>query len=127
MLEETIDLASELIPASNVTKEQLDNIKIVAHRGWHSGEIKENTLEAFDKCVENNLFAIEFDVRWTKDLVPIVHHDASTYRVFDIDVKIKNLDFSTIRELIPEIPTLEEVINKYKEKIHMFIELKDET
>jgi glycerophosphoryl diester phosphodiesterase len=127
MLEETIDLASELIPASDVTKEQLDNIKIVAHRGWHSGEIKENTLEAFDKCVENNLFAIEFDVRWTKDLVPVVHHDASAYRVFDIDVKIKSLDFSTIRELIPEIPTLEEVINKYKEKIHMFIELKDES
>jgi glycerophosphoryl diester phosphodiesterase len=125
ILEETIDLASELIPASIVTKKQLENIKIVAHRGWHNSEIQENTIEAFDKCVESNLFAIEFDVRWTKDLVPVIHHDESAYRVFDIDVKIKSLDFLKLRELIPDIPTLEEVITRYKNKIHMFIELKD--
>lgn len=98
---------------------------IVAHRGWHNKNIKENTMKAFEMALENNLYGIEFDVKWTKDLVPIIHHDDTCKRVFKSPIRINKIIFSELREKIPEIPTLEEVVDQFGKKIHFFIELKD--
>ena len=40
---------------------------------------------------------------------------------------ISQTSFSEIRDQLPEIPTLKEVIDKYADKIHFFIEIKIET
>jgi glycerophosphoryl diester phosphodiesterase len=53
---------------------------IVAHRGA-SALAPENTLAAFRRAIEDGAEGIEFDVRMTKDNVPVVFHDAALGRV----------------------------------------------
>ncbi len=59
-----------------------NRIVITAHRGF-SGRFPENTLLAFEKAVEIGADLIEFDLRATKDLVPIVLHDPTLDRTTD--------------------------------------------
>lgn len=100
------------------------NLKIIAHRGWHRGKIIENTIPAFEAAQKAGVWGIEFDVRWTKDLVPVIHHDASTERIWGRNLVIADCEFSELRSEIPEIPTLEEVVRSFGGRIHFFIELK---
>ncbi len=99
--------------------------KIVAHRGWHdNSETQENTLAAFEKALDNGLFGVEFDIRWTKDLIPVVHHDPGLERIWKRGFKISEHSFSELRQEVPEVPTLEEVVEQFGGKLHFFIELK---
>ncbi len=60
---------------------QKDNFPlIIAHRGA-SALAPENTLAAFRKAIEDGADGIEFDVRFTKDRVPVVIHDAKLERL----------------------------------------------
>lgn len=122
--QKVINFAYEYLPVSAPVFGVLENAKIVAHRGWHDGKTKENTLEAFQIAVKHGLYGIEFDVRWTKDLVPVVHHDPDCSRVWGKPLVIANIDFKDLRSEIPDIPTLEEVVDQFERQIHMFIELK---
>lgn len=100
---------------------------VTAHRGF-SGKYPENTIEAFDKALE---LGVEFDVRCSKDGVPVVMHDPTVDRVSNGRGEVRSLLFSELRELnvsfwdgphdtgrrLPEptrtqsqIPTLEEVL-----------------
>jgi len=54
-------------------------IAVTAHRGF-SGRYPENTLPAFLAAVELGVDLLEFDLRGTKDGVPIVLHDATFER-----------------------------------------------
>lgn len=54
--------------------------KIIAHRGA-SALAPENTLAAFRRAIADSAEGIEFDVRLTKDDVPVVIHDADLKRV----------------------------------------------
>lgn len=109
------------------SNEALKNVKIVAHRGWHDDEtFKENTLQSFVKAYEEGLWGVEFDIRWTKDHIPVVHHDLSCKRVWGQDFKVQDKTFKELRLLIPQIPSLEEVVGILGGKIHFFIELKEE-
>ncbi len=119
-----MDLIFSTIPHKKPSQSKLENIKIIAHRGWHNDQIRENTMTSFDKCIENGIWGVEFDIRWTKDLVPIVHHDQNCQRVFGKDINISETDFLRLREMIPDIPTFSEVVKKYAGKIHLIIELK---
>ena len=47
---------------------------IIAHRGA-SALAPENTFAAFQKAIEDGAEGIEFDVRLSKDGVPVVFHD----------------------------------------------------
>ncbi len=126
-LQVIIDFVFYLIPREKPTQAQLKELKIVCHRGLHNKDgIQENTIESFDYALKNGLWGIEFDIRWTKDLVPIVHHDANCMRVWEKDVAICDLTFRELRSSIPEIPSLSEVIDRFGKKIHFFIELKKE-
>ncbi len=103
----------------------IHSFKLIAHRGAHSTQIKENTMIAFEEAVKLHLWGIEFDVRWTKDLIPIVHHDSHTSRIFNKTIEISNTSFAELRKKIPEIPSLNEVIKAFGHRIHLLIELKD--
>jgi len=64
------------IPQPKPTISDLRNCKIVSHRGEHDNKIvKENTLAAFDRVLHQGIWGIELDIRWTKDLQPVVIHD----------------------------------------------------
>lgn len=123
--QKVIDLAYEYLPEKEPDHHLIEKSKIVAHRGWHD-DVKENTLQSFQLAVKHGLYGIEFDLRWTKDLVPVVHHDPDCSRVWGKQLVIAQTDFEDLRADIPEIPTLEEVVDQFERQIHMFIELKME-
>ncbi len=102
---------------------------IIAHRGASALE-PENTIAAFRKAVELGADAFELDVRKTMDGKLIVLHDDNLKRVANIDKKVSELTYEDIKNVRvfgkEPIPTLEEVLNIFINRIPIFIELKDE-
>lgn len=102
----------------------------IAHRGLYNDEINENTISAFDNAFDNGYKGIEFDVRLTKDKVPVIIHDSFLSRVSNGKGLVKNytynelLKFNFGKKKIERIPKLEDVINRYNNKT-MIIELKE--
>ena len=106
---------------------QLRSAKIVSHRGEHlDGHVRENTLAAFDRAVESGVWGIEFDIRWTRDLRPVVCHDANLQRVFGISLEIGDTSLAELRTACPLVPTLEEVVQRYGRRVHLMAEIKEE-
>lgn len=102
------------------------NTKLVAHRGIHeNGLAGENSRDAFRLAIEHKLYGIEFDVRWTKDDVPVIHHDTDCRRIFDCPRVISESTIAELKQDVPGILTLEEVILQYSQKIVFMIELKE--
>tara|TARA_B100001248_G_scaffold260915_1_gene250514 strand:+ start:2173 stop:2958 length:786 start_codon:yes stop_codon:yes gene_type:complete len=108
------------MPALELVKQA----KIVAHRGEHTKH-KENTLSSIEACLRNGIYAVEFDIRWTKDLVPILFHDLHAGRVFGRpDISPHQYSFQELRKVLPEIPSLEEALQAFGKKIHLMMEIK---
>ena len=105
----------------------LRSCRIVSHRGEHDNRRRfENTLPAFDAAADAGVWGIELDVRWTRDLVPVVFHDPDTHRLFGARIGIGNATLGHIRKRFPLIPTLAEVVDRYGGRRHLMIELKAE-
>lgn len=120
----TTEFYAKTIPRKSI-KRLLHNTGLVAHRGVITHPyIKENTMQAFDECLKKNIWAIEFDIRWTKDLIPIVHHDPNTIRVWNKPLVIHDTSFDQLRQELPDIPTLQEVVERFGGKLHLMIEVK---
>ena len=88
-----------------------------AHRGLYSddGMIPENSLEAFDKAIENN-YGIELDVSFTKDKKTVVFHDDNLLRMTGLNKKISDCTLEEIESLYLngtdyKIPTFNEVLD----------------
>ena len=111
-------------------------MNIYAHRG-NSGFFPENTICAFKKTLDLDIYGIELDVHKTKDGVLVVHHDETVNRMFEGNGFIKKLTLDQIKELDlkdeefkndPDckIPTLEEVLELIAPtKLNLNIELKN--
>lgn len=112
-------------PIPPLTK--LQNCKIVSHRGEHDNRtVIENTLQAFDIARDAGVWGIEFDIRWTKDLYPVVFHDPNLSRLFHTDRKISELSLNELKQEFPMIPTLADMIQKYGKTLHLMVEIKEE-
>jgi len=100
------------------------NKLIIAHRGATS-PARENTLEAFQKAIDLGADMIEFDVRRTKDLRVVVHHDP------DISgVPLNEMTLQQARDKARSagfhVPEIGEVIELARGRIGLDIELKEE-
>lgn len=127
ILMKCVDVLFAWWPQQVPTAEALLNCKIISHRGEHDNvTLFENTLAAFDKVLQQDIWGIECDIRWTRDLVPVIIHDSSGQRVFNKPLHISQLDFAKLREELPLIPALAEVVERYGGKLHLMIEVKDE-
>ncbi len=62
---------------------------IIAHRGA-STHAPENTLAAFWEAIEAGADGIEFDVRLTKDGIPVVFHDSTLRRMTKKNLRVIN-------------------------------------
>ena len=102
-------------------------VTVVAHRGdWRNHP--ENSLPAFQSCIEMGVDMIEIDLQRTKDGELILMHDRTVDRCTNGKGKISEMTYDEIQRLRlrPQhsasitrnhIPTLEEVLNLCKGKI----------
>ncbi|MGG3194926.1 glycerophosphodiester phosphodiesterase [Priestia aryabhattai] len=116
------------------TTGDLRKVDNVAHRGA-SAYAPENTIAAFDKAVEMKADYIEIDVQRSKDGKLVVIHDTTVDRTTDGSGKVGNLTFKELRNLDAgswkgeqftgaQIPTFDEILDRYHGKIGILIELK---
>ena len=97
---------------------------IEAHRGASGYEV-DNTIKAFDKAIELNSDTIELDIRKTKDNHIIVFHDPTFKGKLIIDYTYDELLSSSLESGF-KVPLLTDVLIKYKSKILLDIEIKEE-
>ena len=117
---------------------KFNKVIVEAHRGA-SGYEHQNTMKAFDKAVELKADAIELDIRKTKDGKIVVVHDPTFHGVSINKMTYEELLNETTENEIPMVqeenyhfdmhftmPLLEDVLVKYKGKILLDIEIKEE-
>ncbi len=123
----------------------LDHVIVTAHRGA-SGCYPENTLLAMRKAVDWGADIIEFDLRVSKDGVPVLLHDETMNRTSDLEGRPEEFDLAALRcgnfsyyrfgvdaasgrrLKIPSyvkmpIPTFEEVLQEFRGKVGMNIQI----
>lgn len=102
---------------------------VIAHRGASVYE-PENTLSAFRRALDMGADAIEFDVRRSKEGLPVVIHDEDLRRVAGVDRKVSELTLEELKKIKvfgkDFIPTLDEVLAELNNRTTLFIEIKDE-
>ncbi|MCW8452282.1 glycerophosphodiester phosphodiesterase [Legionella quinlivanii] len=125
-LEKSIDRYFACVPRWRPQKQLLQEVYLIAHRGAHSKKLRiiENTLPAFDRALKLGCWGVELDIQMTADQVPVVHHDPDLNRLWGKNQWVNQLSFSELKKEVPMIPSLEEVINRYGNSLHFFIELK---
>ena len=128
-----IDLAENIInrffaciPRATPSTQDFKSTRIIAHRGAHHNTqgFKENTPAAFKKAAELGCWGIEFDLHQTADKVLVVNHDPDLQRLWGHKESIANLSFAQLRNLEPNIPSLDEVVKEFGRHLHLFIEIK---
>ncbi len=114
---------------------------VVGHRGA-MGHAPENTMTSFEEAVELGADMFEFDVRLTKDGIPVIVHDANLDRTSNKSLYVAELTAKDLLELdagswfdlrfagerIPRLATLLKWAHNKKNKsgdlLSFFVELK---
>ena len=113
------------LPRANPPPDVWSRARIVSHRGERDNRaVRENTLSAFDAAA--GVWGLECDIRWTRDLQPVVAHDADLMRVFGQAGSIADIELDALRARLPQVPTLDEFIRRYAPRHHLMLELKAE-
>jgi glycerophosphoryl diester phosphodiesterase len=103
-------------------------MQIIAHRGA-SGLEPENTLKSFRRALDLGVDMVECDVRKTADGKLVIHHDPDLERTTSGRGLLKNKTLSELRHLDAgegeRIPTLKEVLELFKGKSGLVIEIKE--
>lgn len=110
---------------------------IMAHRGY-SVAAPENTIPAFQKCIDNRFSAAELDVQMLGDGMIVVLHDDNLKRTTGVDKNVWEVTYDDIKDIDNgsffsesfagiTIPTLDEVIRlagQGNDKLYLNIEIK---
>jgi glycerophosphoryl diester phosphodiesterase len=110
---------------------------IMAHRGY-SAQAPENTIPAFQMCIDNRFTAAELDVQMLADGTVVVLHDDNLKRTTGVDKNVWEVTYDDIKDLDngsffdksfagTTIPTFDEVMKLAghgKDKLYLNIEIK---
>jgi len=108
---------------------------VIAHRG-NSAFAPENTIESLRQALELGADAVEFDVRVTRDGVPVLLHDPTLDRTTSGRGQLADVSLGEVRTLDASrglrtwtggklsVPTLEETLDRFRET-PMVIEVKE--
>jgi len=99
-------------------------MNLIAHRGLHNNEIKENSKEAITEAFKAGYDSVEIDIRSTKDNIIILSHGATVKNVFGIELEISAIKYEDLKLSCKGIVTFEEVIEQFRTK-HLLVEIKD--
>jgi glycerophosphoryl diester phosphodiesterase len=101
---------------------------VVAHRGASSTR-PENTLSSFEEAIRLGAQIVEFDVRLSRDAVPVVIHDHAVDRTTDGSGFVHELTSEEISSLHVNgqatVPTLDEVLDALSGHAAAAIEIKN--
>jgi len=108
---------------------------VIAHRGSHLN-VPENTLAAYANAIKEGADYVEIDLRTTKDGHLVIMHDESLSEMTGAKEKIKDLNYSDIKDLKIKpavkgdttnyrIPEFTDVLNLCKGKINIYLDFKD--
>lgn len=107
---------------------------LIAHRGW-SKMFPENSMPAFEAAISAGADEIEFDVRSSRDLVPMICHDATTDRVSDLSGSFNTFSSRELRSAKIKMgdsflvglgfPTLQDVLAAFSNRVIMNIHIKE--
>ncbi|MEX0928913.1 MAG: glycerophosphodiester phosphodiesterase family protein [Balneolales bacterium] len=106
-------------------------IAISAHRAGPAAS-PENTLSALEGAIASGAEYSEIDVQRTRDGVVVLHHDIDLMRVAGDSRRIAKTDYPDLRRLTPasgyadgwRLATLDNFLQKAKDRIRVMIELK---
>ena len=102
----------------------------IGHRGTRI-DYDENTLDAFEIALKSGANYIEFDVRKTIDNELVIFHDSKVDRITNTLGCLENFRYPEIARMHFKltdscVPTLDEVLKRFKKRIKFIIELKSE-
>ncbi len=121
------DRLMAVIPQAVPSPDAFRRCKVISHRGEHDNHvIFENTLAAVALARDNDAWGIECDIRWSADLVPIICHDHDGERLFGHSGPFSRLSFTEIRETMPLIPSLAELVSEFGGNTQLMLEIKAE-
>ncbi|MCX5367636.1 glycerophosphodiester phosphodiesterase [Streptomyces sp. NBC_00015] len=88
----------------------MHNVTAVAHRG-DPYRFRENTVDSLRSALDRGADAVEFDVRLTRDGVPVLLHDETLKRLWQQDRRLLSLSAAEVRGLTAGgVPTLAEAL-----------------
>ena len=102
----------------------------IAHRGLHDGNVAtwENTLSAFEAAIDRG-FAIECDLQYAADAVPVVFHDDDMERLCRMkgDVRARTsseLGLLSVGGTRDRVPSLSRLLSAVRGRVPLVLELK---
>ena len=101
-----------------------------AHRGLHGDGAAENSLTAIKRAADAG-YGIEFDVRLSRDGVPVVFHDATLERVCSVPGVVSDHTAEELAHLSlcgtgDGIPTLSAVLEVVGGRVPLLVEIKED-
>jgi len=88
----------------------MQNVTAVAHRG-DPYRVRENTIDSLRSAFDRGADAVEFDVRLTRDGVPVLLHDQTLKRLWGHERPLSSLSADEVRGLTGGgVPTLAEAL-----------------
>lgn len=102
---------------------------VYAHRGlWNKTDAPENSIAAYQRAIDAGI-AMEFDIRLSRDGVPVCFHDRTLDKMTGVDGALadysaEDLTRLTLKDTPQTIPTLETVLAKWPHKAPLIVEIK---
>lgn len=102
----------------------------IAHRGLHDGNkaVWENTPSAFERAIAHG-YAIECDLQYAADAVPVVFHDDDMQRLCNMQADIRSktsaeLGLVSIGGTADKVPSLKRLLQLVQGRVPLVLELK---
>jgi len=95
---------------------------IIAHRGA-SAVAPENTMAAFEAAISAGADGIEFDVRLSRDAVPVIIHDETLHRTHGVRPRVADLSATQLNKF--DVPSLAQLFELFaSNELLLYLEMK---
>lgn len=84
---------------------------IIGHRGA-AAVAPENTIVAFEAAIQAGADGVEFDVRLSRDRVPVVIHDETLYRTHGVKQRVADMTCKELNEF--DVPSLAQLLELFQ-------------
>ena len=99
----------------------------LVHRGLAKKNFKENTIKSFKYSFKRG-YGIETDLHATKDNQLVCFHDFNLRRKFNLDKKIKDINYSSLKKISKKrkatVPLLKDLLKISKNRYPLLLEIK---